>query len=61
MNTSRQKEGSSVHTGFAKYTYHDAVFENVNTVCKKKSPGQPARARVAGRVTPQFSRLEDSL
>jgi len=27
----------------------------------KKSPGQPARARVADRATLQFSRLEDSL
>jgi len=28
---------------------------------KKKSPGQPARARVTGRVTPQFSQFGDSL
>jgi len=37
------------------------VFENVTPVYKKKSPGQPARTRVAGRATLQFSLFGDSL
>jgi len=44
-----------------KATYPDTVFENVTPVYKKKSPGQPARARVTGRTTPQFSLFGDSL
>jgi len=55
MNASCWKECSIEYTGSCKDTYHDTVFENVTPVYKKKSPGQPARARVAGRVTPQFS------
>jgi len=55
------KRYSCVCTGLRKAAYHDTVFENVTTVYKKKSPGQPARARVAGRATLQFSRLEGSL
>jgi len=55
INASRWKVCNNVYTGSYKDTYHDTVFENVTPVYKKKSPGQPARARVAGRVTPQFS------
>jgi len=61
MNASREKEYIRVPTSSYRVTYHDTVFENVTLVYKKKSPGQPARARVAGRSTPQFSRLGDSL
>jgi hypothetical protein len=55
------KKCNSVYIRSYKVTYHDTVFENVTPVYKKKSPGQPARARVAGRSTPQFLRFGDSL
>jgi len=55
MNASRWKECNSEYTGSYKVTYHDTVFENVTPVYKKKSPGQPARARVTGRATLRFS------
>ena len=54
-NASRWKDCNSTYTGSYKTTYHDTVFEKVTPVYKKKSPGQPARARVAGRATLQFS------
>ena len=49
-----------MYTGSCKDNYHGTVFENVTTVYKKV-PGQSTRARVTDRLTPQFSRLEDSL
>jgi len=61
MNTSRQNEYNSVHTGPYKVTYHVTVFEKVTPVYKKKSPGQPERARVTRQVTFQLSQFRDSL
>jgi len=61
MNTSREKQYNSVYTGPYKDTYHVTVLENVTPVYKKKSPGQPACARVTGRSTPQFLRFGNSV
>jgi hypothetical protein len=50
-----------MYTGLRKVDYYDTVFENITPVYKKKSPGQPACARVTIRITLQFSRFADLL